>query len=429
MFAVRALSTACLLTCAALPALGQDVWNPAAGLPLSRAKASAEAQPEIELVAARSRMSKYGGRSSIPWSEDRLASREVRSARQTAPPPPEPMEEVESPLPSAAPHAVLDEPCETCDDCGDSGCGGCGTCCDCCPFWAHRTGLFGEFLLLKARGDDMAHAFQRNGSVPRGDVGTVDQDYESGFRAGFSLAMEPCSSVSASFTRFDSHNTDLLVQGNVDGDEARSLVLHPGFVNAGTSAQELAAEHDIDFQLIDLEYSRVLQVDCNHVFNWTLGVRYGNLEQNFAQLGAFAQPTGDILTITDIDFNGLGLRAGLDARRRMCGGWSTFGKLFVSALAGDVHTTFENFNVTTDTTLAAVDWSDNRLVPMMEYEVGLAWTSAGDRWRVSAGYYTLIWFNLVTTPEYVQAVQNDSFVDLGDSVTFDGLTVKIERRF
>jgi hypothetical protein len=78
---------------------------------------------------------------------------------------------------------------------------------------------------------------------------------------------------------------------------------------------------------------------------------------------------------------------------------------------------------------ATSSWNDRRVVPILEYEIGLRWTSSNLRWRLSAGYYTAFWFNTITTPQYVQAVQTSNFVHLGDTITFDGLVTRLEYCF
>jgi hypothetical protein len=39
------------------------------------------------------------------------------------------------------------------------------------------------------------------------------------------------------------------------------------------------------------------------------------------------------------------------------------------------------------------------------------------------------WFNTVTTPEFVDAVQADNYTDIGDTLSFSGLTSKFEFRY
>ena len=66
---------------------------------------------------------------------------------------------------------------------------------------------------------------------------------------------------------------------------------------------------------------------------------------------------------------------------------------------------------------------------ILDYEVGLAWTSCSQKWRISSGYTAAFWFNTVTTPVFINAVKADNYVDIGDTLAFDGLTARIERRF
>jgi hypothetical protein len=75
-----------------------------------------------------------------------------------------------------------------------------------------------------------------------------------------------------------------------------------------------------------------------------------------------------------------------------------------------------------------IGWEDDRFVPILEAELGVAWTIQ-DCLRFSAGYTMKAWYNAVTTPVWVQAVQTDNFVNVGDTMTFDGLVVRAELLF
>jgi len=325
-----------------------------------------------------------------------------------------------------------------CGDCGDCGC---FDCCDCgFENWRHRSGFFGEFLYLRAYGVDMAHGIQLNGVLfpgpiaqgndPAGRVGVAAPEWQSGFRVGFTKEVDTCASLSATYTQFESHASDRLLAPDVVGGSAASIVLFPDATTSASADSQLDAIYDIDFKLVDLDYNRMLIGSCAGNINYTLGVRYGQLNQDFAQLGSFAQPRGTIVTATTIDFDGLGLRTGFDGSRRLCdSNISVYGKGFLSVLFGEFRSEYNMVNVTQETVLATSNWRNNRVVPILEYEVGMAWTSCNGRWRMSAGYYTAFWFNAVTTPEYIQAVQNTDFVNLGQTIAFTGLTSKVEYRF
>lgn len=315
--------------------------------------------------------------------------------------------------------------------CGDCGCAPCS----CTPFWAHRTYLFGEYLYLLPTDADMPHAFQQNGvggpgTVPAGSVGVVQPDFESAYRAGFGVALGCYASLGISYSRFDSRATDSLAQLSGVGDTVASLVLHPNSANAGSTSSLVDASLDLDYQLADIEYRRLLSGNCRHAVNYGVGVRYAKLQQDFLQIGNFAPPTGTIQTTSDINFEGVGLRAGLDGERRIgCCGFSGYGKCFMNVLFGEFQSTYTQLNTITTVVQANSNWNDRRALPLLEYEVGLNWTSRRGHWRVSAGYYTAFWFNTITTQQFVQAVQNADFVDVGETVAFNGLVTRLEFRF
>jgi hypothetical protein len=175
---------------------------------------------------------------------------------------------------------------------------------------------------------------------------------------------------------------------------------------------------------------RLFSGGCRHALNYVVGARYGKLQQNFRQIGNFSPPTGTIRTSTDIEFEGVGLRAGLEGEHRIgYSGFAGYGKLAMNVLFGEFHSNYLQFNQTTDETQANSNWDDRRAVPLLEYEVGVSWTSRRGHWRTTAGYYTAFWFNTITTGEFVQAVQNADFVDVGETIAFNGFVSRVEFRF
>ncbi len=324
-------------------------------------------------------------------------------------------------------------------------------CNDCCvPFWAHRTSIFAEFLYLRPTGINMAHAIQANdsgigggtgftpgytpGVAPDGAVGVLNPMYTPAFRVGFTKALDSCSSVGASWAKFQSHCENTVVQPTGPGQQnfpnVTSLVLFPNTPNFPPTASLVDAGYDIDFQLVDIDYRRLLSGGFRHALNYTVGVRYGNLKQQFQQVGDFAQPVGTMQTNTNIRFEGGGLRTGLDGMRQIGNSsLSFYGKSFISVLFGEFNSTYQQFNNTQTTVLATSRWADVRPVPILEYELGLNWISPSGNWRISSGYYTAFWFNAITTGQYVQAVQTSNFVGLGQTVSFNGLVSRLEYSF
>ena len=242
----------------------------------------------------------------------------------------------------------------SCDTgCCDIGCCdsvGCGDGC-CRPWWAHRSGFSGEFLYLHATDADVAHAQQQNGiggagTVPFGRIGTVSAEHEPGIRVGASKALTDCSSLVMSYTFFESKAFDNVVLGG--GGEVGSFVHHPG-ASITASAGPVNAFQDVDFELADVAYRALWKASSLYAINWTVGGRYGQLLQDFRQIGSFAAgAAAEVDTRTSVEFEGAGLLFGIDGERRIgCGGWSMYGRGNVSPMSGRVHGDYISHNNST----------------------------------------------------------------------------------
>ncbi len=62
---------------------------------------------------------------------------------------------------------------------------------------------------------------------------------------------------------------------------------------------------------------------------------------------------------------------------------------------------------------------------MIDYELGLAWTGPQGHLHLAAGYMVNHWFNAVTTPVFIDAVQANNYTDLGDTISFTGLVGRL----
>ncbi len=334
--------------------------------------------------------------------------------------------------------------CDACCDLGGQGC--CDSCCDTCcssccccpPWWAHRNSVFGEFLYLQPTDADVTHAQQQNGiggagTVPFGQIGVAGLDYEPGFRVGGALCLSNCSSIFGSYTFFESNEFDTLLPPVIPGGGGAvgSLVHHPGAALTA-SVGPVNSAYDIDFQLADVGYRRVWRSGPCQVINWSVGARYGHLDQRFLQSGVFGGGAGgQIDTLTDINFDGGGLLFGLDGERRFGGsGMSVYGKINVSPMTGRFHADYSMLNVSTTTQLALADWQDDRITTLLDYEAGLAYTfGACDCIRVSTGYTVFHWFNAVTTDSFINGVRANNYEDISGPLSFSGLVTRAEVRW
>ena len=325
-----------------------------------------------------------------------------------------------------------------CNACRSDSCGHC--CAYKCDYGAcvHRTGFFGEYMNLQVRGVDQAYGVAQDGigglgTVPVGRVGTTDFDNHSGFRAGFTVALDCTSSITATYTSFESDVEDALVSPVV----IQPLVAFPGTFNAGFTAQAANAVNHVDFQFIDVDYRAILRSGKDYYVNYLLGARYAQLTQEFSALFPFAPPNGATLVETEIGFDGGGIRFGLDGERQLCAeyGLGTYAKLVGSLVAGQSQASYLQVNQFNGIE-ATTQWEDSRLMNIWEIELGLSWTSGNGMLRLTAGYYVAIWGNVVTTPEYINAVQtfdltrNGNYTDVGqdanDTITFDGIVARLE---
>jgi hypothetical protein len=294
--------------------------------------------------------------------------------------------------------------------------------------------VFGEFLFLHPTGVDMIHAQPQDGiggagTVPFGDLGVTDFHYEPGLRIGGDMAVSPVSSLAATYTYFESNASSRVFAPAIPGGggSVGSLVHHPGAALTA-SAGPVDARSVLDFQLGDGEYRTRLLQGPAYWINGGLGLRYGRLEQEFGQTGVFGGGAGGlVVTQSDIDFEGGGVKLGIDGGRTIGKrGFSIYGRAGVSPLAGQFHADYRLNNDTTDQTLALVSWDDDRVMTIADYEFGVAWTGPRRRWRLAAGYTTMHWLNAITTGAFIDAVQSNDYADVSDTITFDGLVARIE---
>lgn len=316
---------------------------------------------------------------------------------------------------------------ETCDDCGKATCDCCCPWpnCYCCP---QTTSVYGEYLLLHTTGVDMVYGIPQDGigapgTAPIGRVGTLDHTYESGVRVGLRKCLSECAAIHVSYAWFESVTNDSI---SVTGNNVISPILFvPTVANAGDNAQRAEGEYNVRFQIADIDYRYRWMCSALGHLDVVLGGRYANLKQDITATYRFAPPDGTTITNTNIDFDGGGLRIGLDGERCVhgCSRLKVYGKGFASVLSGSFKSDYRQINQFNGTE-AVVQWEDDRFVPILEGELGLAIEHG--HVRLAAGYQMSAWFNAVTTPVFVDAVNAGNYTNVQDTITFDGLVGRIE---
>lgn len=295
-------------------------------------------------------------------------------------------------------------------------------------FWQHRTRYFGEFLYLTARDSRLPYATHVDGPVPGAAplaaTSVVEPNYESGFRVGGALALDPWSSIKATYWFFESEISDSLVlPGNIGW--ARSEVTHPSTSAVANDSLFARAKDEISFKMGDVAYQRVLWGDCLTSVDWLLGIRYAHLEQSFH--GDFAI-SGTTTVDTRIEFKGLGPRIGIELERRLNLGFLVYGNAIGNVLFGELAASYTQRNATAGIQ-ATSGFDDDRVVPQLDLELGMGWQNLCGNLRLNAGYYFGTWFNVATTPEWIDAVQAGNASDVDESLIFHGFTFRAEYRF
>jgi hypothetical protein len=332
-----------------------------------------------------------------------------------------------------------------CGDCGS--CGSCDTYCDpCCSEYcdvecgvaacgpcAPRWSMFGEGLYLQVTDADVTHAQQQDGTggagtVPFGEIASLGQDFNPGFRVGGMLACGPCSGVTVSFTHFESDSSSSLEAPLVPGGGGAvgSFVHHPGAALTAWTGPVDAA-YAVDFQLADAMCRGLWKNCATHTVGYSIGAQLAHLDQDFSQYGVFGGGAGGAIdTRSNIDFDGGGIKIGVDGERRGKHGIGAYGKLSLAAMTGRFSGRYSMYNESTDQNLAVANWKDDRVIGHFEYEAGVSCTSKCGHWRTAAGYMFSYWTNVVTTNEFVDAVQADNYSDVSGTLNFNGLVGRVE---
>jgi hypothetical protein len=310
--------------------------------------------------------------------------------------------------------------------CGPLACDPCGP-----PWWAHRTGGFGEVLYLWPGNSDLIYAVEQTDTTatasPTGPLGITNVDEAAGYRVGFSIAKDFCSSYFGSYARWDNDTTDLL---QASGQNVlNSRLIHPSTTTVGSQSLQSSTTQSISFQTADFGYRRMVRANECSAIHWLGGLRYGNLEQGLLGQQTVSVATGLTSVTTDIDFDGFGILAGLDGERRSkCCGGLLYGKVVGSLLAGDWRADYRQTNQFGGGVIAN-HFEDFRVTPTLDAELGFGWMSKGGRVKLTAGYLFSHWFNSVSNRDYLRNVRSGNLEDMADVLTFSGLTSRFEWRF
>jgi hypothetical protein len=297
--------------------------------------------------------------------------------------------------------------------------------------------VYGEFLYLRPRNNSVAYGVEFNGPIdtPPGAAtpiqvappGETRIDFQPAWRVGIAKTLDPCSAIDVSYTHFQGDTEDAIAA--TDGFLIRSMVSHPStwISNAVSDWVTANATYDIRFDLGDVDYRWIFLNNKQTTLGLIAGARYASLEQTFNAHFAF---NGEENVHTHIHFEGAGPRIGLFGERRGTDwGLFVYGKGTASFAAGTARASYVQTDTFAVEPVVNTGYHADRIMSMLDLELGVGWASPGERIRLSAGYLISGWFNTVRTDEFIQAVQRNDFIGLSNTMTFDGLVATAEVRF
>ncbi len=292
----------------------------------------------------------------------------------------------------------------------------------------------GQFLYLRPGNTDIVYTVEQNdlpqNTFPTGPMGINAIDVNSGVRVGFAAACSECSSWVGSYTYWRGQDSDSI--DAAPGNILVSEILHPSRLNTGAAGLQESSSYAMEFQLADFAFRHLWKHGRNYAINWKGGLQYGHMEQNydFAQTVPASVAVGTVSVDSDINFDGFGLMAGLDVERHnTCTGISVYGKGTGSALAGEWNATYRDTATQIGGGSIGNNFEDFRVTPMLELEIGMAWQSKCGRLRANVGYMSSAWYNALSSRSYIDAVREGRFIDVDETITFNGLVAGGEFRF
>jgi hypothetical protein len=301
-----------------------------------------------------------------------------------------------------------------------------------------RVGAFADYLYLRPRDAAVAFAapYQNNLGfpLPFGSVATVDPQYTPGYRFGAFVTVCPDTTVRGTYTTY-SNSSDQSIAADPPTFLVPLVTYPPNFFNFPLFNSESAtANYKLDVEQIDLDYEVISMANDRFWVGYVLGARYAVFDQNFN--ATFGNANLVVLDLDSLDvtstvqFKGIGVRGGVQGERSIFAnrGLRVYGKGILNLLAGEFTS-----NYTMQSQTAGIDvrsaYSEDRIVPVVDLEAGLAWVSKRQRVRISGGYMLSAWYNIVSTNSWIQGVQQQNFSSMQDHLTFDGLVARAEVQF
>jgi hypothetical protein len=293
---------------------------------------------------------------------------------------------------------------------------------------------FGEFLYMRPGNANVAYGVVFSGPldtppaaatpVQVAQPGVANIDFHPGWVVGASKALDECNEIVGTFTHYEGEDTNGISSSTF---LIRSMISNPStwISNAASDWVSAASDYRMQFSLADLDLRWTFSNQCDTRLSLVAGARFASLDQrldvNFVST--------DIQNVhTEVNFDGGGLRLGFNGERRLPCGVVFYGRTTASVVGG----TFRGAYTQTSGILGPLvntGFPADRVVPILDAELGAGISLWDDKLRLTAGYSFSGWYNVVSTGQFIGAVQSNNFTGMHDTLTFDGLVARAEVSF
>ena len=209
--------------------------------------------------------------------------------------------------------------------------------------------------------------------------------------------------------------------------ELHPTLTHPAGTNTGTSEQATTASAfaNLDYDVLDFELARQLQIGDSLQSQFGAGVRLGYIDQEFMARYSGGDFTEDGLVNLPTFFDGYGLRAANETVWDVPNvGLQFFGRVAGSLMTGN----FTNYHqeLRGDPTVVYLHDKFSKVVPVIELAVGVGMERRIGAWTLglSFGYEMTNWFGLVEQRTFVDDTRDALSVKQVSDLALDGYFIR-----
>ncbi len=261
----------------------------------------------------------------------------------------------------------------------------------------------------------------RGGAIPNGEFHDIDYDWSPGVRLslGRHLPIDNWD-LTVNWTHYKNHCTGNAGINTTIRQSLLALWMPQGFIAGAYNALHARAKWRLNFNTIDLNLGRTSFAVKSLCVNPVLGLRGAFVHQHFQAdytEGLFifeSAQASSVRFVGNNQFNGWGIRPGLETSWHLTKEWSLYANSFISALYG-VFSLKENAQLTNNNLANLLNEHDRyyKNAFAIDLALGVKWevffTSCKRHLLISAGYEMANWFSQNQLVNFVYVDQAPAF--------------------